>query len=120
MFKVAGRPAQVIIEFVTAGEEGLQIDEVLQAAFAVQIVKEAEAAFRVTWRDQIFQERDLHMGVVQQHMRVPGKAGLALNEQGILRLPCLTMFVERKGQGNVGGAEADADQVMNMHKGPRG
>ena len=105
---------------MAAGEEGLQVDKVLQAAFAVEVIEEAETAPWVTRRDQIFEKRDLHMGIFQQHMRVPSKAGLALNKQGILRLPCLALFVESYGQGNIGGAEADADQIVNMHKSPRG
>ncbi len=86
----------------------------------MKVIEEAETAPWVTRRDQVFEEGDLHMGIFQQHMRVPGKAGLTLNKQGILRLPCLALFVERNGQCNIGGAEADADQVVNMHKSPRG
>ena len=43
------------------------------------------------------------MAFSRQHMRVPSKAGLALNKQGILRLPYLALFVESYGQGNIEG-----------------
>jgi len=111
-------PGEVVVELVAAGEEGLQVDEVLQPVLLMQVVQEGEAAGRVAQRRQVLQEGDLHVRLVQQHVLVPDETGLALHEQRVQRpvlRAALAAFLQRDGQGDVGRAEADADQVMEVH-----
>ena len=118
--EVRRHPGQVVVELVAAGEERLQVDEVLQSAFGMQVVQKGVVAGRRARGDQILEEGDLHMGVVEHHVRVPGEGGLTFDEEGISRLPPLVLLFEGDGQGDVGGAEADTDQVVNTHVNPRG
>ncbi len=113
--ELARGPAQVVVELVAAGVEALEVDEVLQPALLVQVVEEGEAALRVAQRGEILEEGDLHVRMVQQHVRMPREGRLALDEEGLRRAAVGgAVLFERDGQPHVGGAEADTDQVMDV------
>src|SRR5260370_29169256 len=43
VLELGGGPGQVVVEFVAAGKEGLEVDEVLQPALLVQVVDEGRS-----------------------------------------------------------------------------
>lgn len=113
--ELAGRPVQVVVEFTSAGEEGLKIDEILQATLFEQIVGKGEMAAGVAQGGQVLQKGYLHVDAVQQHILVPGKVRLFFDKQRVDVMTALTLFFQRDGQCDIGGAEADADQIVNFH-----
>jgi hypothetical protein len=117
VLELLGRPREVVVELVPAGEEALQVDEIGQPAFFMQVVDEGEATGRVAQRGQVLHEGDLHVRVVQQHVRVPGEARLLLDEQRVERPGRVALLLERDGQGDVGRAEPDPDQIMDVWHG---
>ena len=115
VLELGGSPGQVVVELVAAGEEGLEVDEVLQPALFVQVVDEGEAAGGIAQRGQVLEEGHLHVGLLQQHVPVPGEARLLFDEDGVHGPRGGFALLEGDGQGNVGGAEADADQRVGLH-----
>ncbi|GAA3157202.1 hypothetical protein GCM10020001_096540 [Nonomuraea salmonea] len=88
------------------------VDEVEQPAFLPQIAQEAELAGRITHGDQVLQERDLHGRAFDEHAAMPAEGGLFLQEDRVDSVT-VTLF-ERDGQGQVGGPEADANEVVDV------
>src|SRR5687768_13040166 len=76
-------PGQVVIEFMAAGEECLEVNEVLQSLFLVQVVDKREMAGGVAHGRKILEKGYLHVGVIQHHVGMPGEARLLLDEKGV-------------------------------------
>ncbi len=112
--ELGGAPLEVVVELDPGRVEGLQVDEVREPAVLLEVRQEGEAAARVAHGDQVLEEGHLHGGPLQQHAAVPAEAFLLFHEadlQGLVRGPPVVL-VDRYGQGQVGGAEAYADQVV--------
>lgn len=76
-------PPHVVFEFHPGRKESSQVGEVNQTTFLVKVIKESEAAARVTEGCQVLDERNLHAGARHQHARVPGEALLSLEEANL-------------------------------------
>ena len=115
-------PLEVVVELDAQREQRLVVDEVGQPAALVQVVDEAEVAGRVALGDQILQERDLHRRVVEQHPPVPAEPGLALEEADAQGPGGVGRGLLGRGDGEpeVGGPEADAQDVEDVVAAERG
>ncbi len=109
-------PAQVVVEFVARGEEGLVVDEVDQSTLLEQIREEAVSALWIPERHQVLRKRDLHGGTVEQHPGMPRELRLLFEEPRVHpingRTICIVFF-DSNGQREVGRTEPDADDVDN-------
>ena len=108
-----GDPAQIVVVLHAARIKGAQVDEVHQSAMGLEVVDEREAARRVAQGHQVLEERNLQFALGHQGIAMPVVVGLALQEHRIKSLAALfRAFLQGNGQGQVGRAEADADQVV--------
>ena len=108
-----GDPAQVVVVLHAARVKGPQVDEVHQPAMGLEVVDERETAGRVAQGHQVLEKRNLQFALGHQRVAMPVVVGLALQEHRIKSLAALfRAFLQGNGQGQVGRAEADADQVV--------
>ena len=54
------------------------------------------------------------MRVIQHHVGMPGKTWLFLDKERVYIEPMRLFFLQRNGKRNIGRAEANTDQVMNL------
>jgi hypothetical protein len=107
-----GGPLEVVVELDPQREQVLVVDEIDQAAPAVQVGQETEPAGRISHRDQIFEEGHLHRRVLEQHAAMPAEPGLALQEMRGHRLGGGGVVLGHGDrQREVGGPETHPDQV---------
>jgi len=102
------------VELHPQREQVLVVDEVDQAVAAVQVLQEAELAGRVPQGDEVFEERDLHGRVVEQHPPVPAESGLPFEEaRGHRRVRTRRVVVLRHGDrhGQIRGTETDPHDI---------
>ena len=59
------------------------------------------------------------MRVIQHHVRVPGKTWLFLNKECVYVASFFFLFFQGNGERNVGRAETNTDQIMNLHGYPQ-
>ncbi|MNC36209.1 hypothetical protein D3C75_847190 [compost metagenome] len=112
--EVFGGPAQVVVVLEAAGVEGAEVDEVGQALLLVQVVDEAVGAGGVAQRHQVLEEGNLQFALGRQGVAVPAIVVLLVDEQGIEGVAVgFGKFFQSDGQGQVGRAEAHADQVLD-------
>lgn len=78
-------------------------------------VDEGEAAGRVAQRGQVLQERDLHVRVVEQHVLVPGEAGLLFDEHGIEAPALLPVLIQYRAA--IVNAFADTEVALSAAAG---
>ena len=115
-------PRQVVVELHPAGVEALEVAERAEAPLLVDVVDERVGAARVAGGGQILQEAHLHVGIPDQHLRVPREGALPFEEYrvecvpgALPRMALLEALFQGDGDGHVGRAEADADCVMHGH-----
>lgn len=110
-------PLEVLVELDPQREEVLVVDEVDQAALALQEAEEGVLAARVPERHQVLEEGDLHGRVVDEHAAVPAEAGLLLEEvsgDGLLPSDARIVLAQRDRHGHVRRPEADTDQIVDQ------
>jgi hypothetical protein len=66
---------------MTSRAECLQADEVEKTSLLMQVVDEREFALRVPLRDEILQERDLHLSSIEEHPAMPTESRLPFEER---------------------------------------
>ncbi|MNH12419.1 hypothetical protein D3C79_719580 [compost metagenome] len=80
----------------------------------MQVVDEAVGAGGVAQRHQVLEERDLQLALGGQGFAVPAVVLLLVDEQRVEGMALgLGEFFQGDGQGQVGRAEAHADQVLD-------
>ncbi|MNF96114.1 hypothetical protein D3C84_788920 [compost metagenome] len=116
--EMIGGPAQVVVVLQAARIEGAEVDEVDQALLLVQVVDETVGAGRVAQRHQVLEEGNLQFALGRQGVAVPAIVVLLVDEQGIEGVTVgFGKFFQSDGQGQVGRAEANADQVVDFSGG---
>jgi hypothetical protein len=91
------------------------VDEVHQAAAFLQVAQEAEGTGRIPHGDQVFEERDLHGGVVDQHPAVPSETGLPFEEvrrHRLARSGLVVVLSQGYRQSQVRRAETHTNDVV--------
>jgi len=114
IIEVTRAPAQVVLILSASRRKSIEINEIQQTVILVQVVEEREVRPRIAQRGQVLDERDLHLGARQQHAGVPIELGLLLEEEHVGlggKLALLESVVQRAGDGDAGGTEADAEEV---------
>lgn len=110
-------PAEVVLELDSRRGEGAEVDKINQALILVKVVEEGEVGAGIAQRGKVLDEGDLHLGSGKEHAGVPGKVSLLLEKEDLGRLGKLAGLdgvVRSNGDRNAGGAEANADEVVDL------
>lgn len=124
-------PSHIIRILPPLRRECIQIRKLCQSTMFVQIVEESEMRPWITHRCEVFNEGDLHLCAGEEHARVPAELGLALEEKDFGSIGPDVMeawkgktgfegVVEGDCNGERGGAETDADEVVDVRGGGGG
>lgn len=105
--QVLGDPAAVGVVFGALDVESLGEVERIEPVAGPEVVQERPGALGVGERHQVGQEGDLDGGAFDEQSRVPVEGGALFVEDGVQ----FGEGVGEGGEGEVGGSDADADEV---------